>query len=427
MKIFPRVILLLLVALPSVGQVQVQDSFFGMLVNKMDSFPLKVPVGSIRLWDTGTNWWQLCPTQNHCDWEHLDKWLAIIKSDGIPEVMYTFGKTPDSISSNPTGKCWEARVGLCYPPRDLNSDGGGSDAAFKSFVQAIVEHNQHLDHNRFARIKWWGIWNEPNAKNFWAGTDAQMVRMTKDAREIIKAADSDALILSPEPSALTKHGNFNDAGDWLDGYLSAGGGQYIDVVTFHCYANTNGPNDHPKAEDVLKMVSHVKEKLAKHPEVSGKPMWMTEGSWGKTNEANWGEPDPAMAYVAQYYILLASTGVERVYWYRYDGEQDGCCGTLWTHENGELAGAKAYKEMHKWLVGRTVSHCAPQGHLWSCNLDGPGYKGKIVWDDEYDKSGNVDATSSGAYRDLSGATGPLHQKTVTVGNKPVLLETGSGG
>jgi len=101
MKIFPRVILLLLVALPSVGQVQVQDSFFGMLVNKMDSFPLKVPVGSIRLWDTGTNWWQLCPTQNHCDWEHLDKWLAIIKSDGIPEVMYTFGKTPDSISSNP--------------------------------------------------------------------------------------------------------------------------------------------------------------------------------------------------------------------------------------------------------------------------------------------------------------------------------------
>jgi hypothetical protein len=60
-------------------------------------------------------------------------------------------------------------------------------------------------------------------------------------------------------------------------------------------------------------------------------------------------------------------------------------------------------------------------------LDGPGYKGKIVWDDEYDKSGNVDATSSGAYRDLSGATGPLHQKTVTVGNKPVLLETGNGG
>jgi len=426
MKALSRLLLLLWLAIPSVAQVTIQDSFFGMLVNKPDSFPLKVPVGSVRLWDTGTNWFQICPTNGHCDWDHLDKWLATIKSDGIPEVMYTFGKTPDSISSNPMGKCWQARLGQCYPPRDLNPDGGGSNAAWKDFVHAIVEHNQHLDHSRYALIKWWGIWNEPNGHNFWGGTTPQLVRMTKDAREIIKAADPSALILSPEPSSLTKHGNFHDAGDWLEGYLSAGGGQYIDVVAFHCYANTNNPGDRPYAEDVLKMVSYVKEKLARHPEVSGKPMWMTEGSWGKTNEANFRDDDSPMAYITRFYTLLASTGVERVYWYIYDGNPNDCCGTMWTQGRGELAGAKAYKEMHKWLLGRTVSHCGPQGHLWSCDLEGPGYKGKMVWNDEYDKTVTADAGGFGSYRDVSGTVAQVGQKTVTVGIKPILLEAGRG-
>ena len=102
------------------GLSQVQPGFFGMHVNKLSSMPVPVPIGSMRLWDTATNWFQLCPTSDYsqCDWRHLDDWLAAAKSNGISEVLYTFGKTPEWIYSEPRGDCWQARPGVCYPPRE---------------------------------------------------------------------------------------------------------------------------------------------------------------------------------------------------------------------------------------------------------------------------------------------------------------------
>jgi hypothetical protein len=417
---FSRVLLILLLAISC--KAQVEATFFGMCVNKIDSFPLTVPIGSLRLWDTGTNWLQLCPTSDYsrCDWRHLEKWLAVAKSNGISEVMYTFGKTPAWISSNPQNSCGGRFPGACFPPRDVASDGGGSDAAFKGFVRAIVEHNQRLDPKRYAKIKYWGMWNEPGAKNFWQGTDAQMVRMVKDAYPIIKAADVGALVLSPEPAANSKKG-LNAAGDWLDHYFSAGGSAYADVIAFHGAANAVGPGDHPVVEDIIKLVNNVKEKVARHPELAGKPLWLTEGQWGHTNEANWTGFDQAAGFVVRWYTLLASLGVRRVYWYMYDGNP----GAMWTRESGELPTAVAFKEAHKWLLGRTVSPCSAQGHVWSCDLTGPGYKGKIVWYDQYEKTASYDATGFAGYRDISGGANRVEPKahTITLGNRPVLLET----
>ena len=80
---------------------------------------------------------------------------------------------------------------MLRPPGTLSPDGGGSDAAFQGFVRAIVEHNPGISiQTPTLAIKFWGIWNEPDAKQFWRGTIPQLVRMTKDARsEIIKNAD----------------------------------------------------------------------------------------------------------------------------------------------------------------------------------------------------------------------------------------------
>lgn len=418
-----RVLLILLLAISCTAQVDA--TFFGMCVNKIPSFPLAVPVGSLRLWDTGTNWLQMCPTSDYsrCDWKHLEKWLAAAKGNGITDVMYTFGKTPAWISSDPENPCSGRFPGACFPPRDVATDGGGSDAAFKGFVKALVEHNQRLDSRNFAKIKYWGMWNEPGAKNYWQGTDAQMVRMVKDAHAIIKEADPDALVLSPEPAANSKKG-INAAGDWLDHYFSAGGSAYADVIAFHGAANAVHPGDHPVVEDIVKLVTNVKEKVAKHPELAGKPLWLTEGQWGLSSEANW-TPDQAASFVVRWYTLLASMGVRRVYWYMYDGNPATCCGSMWTPETGELPTAVAYKEAHKWLLGRTVSPCSTKGHVWSCDLTATGYQGKIVWYDEYEKTTSYDAGSFSSYRDMSGGVNRVEPKahTITLGNRPVLLET----
>lgn len=423
--------LLLLFTLATPCTAQVRPEFFDLLVNKPfgpeASTPITIPFNSMRLLGRGVAWSQLCRTQSSCNWPTLDKWLAAAKKSGVSEVLYTNMKTPAWASSDPNGTCWNGPKGECYPPRDVAADGSGSDAAFKEFMLGMVNHNRRLDPNSFAKIKFWGIWNEPNVGIFWKGTDAQMVRLAKDAYSIIKAADPDALMLSPEPASTMSHNALNVAGDWLDHYLAAGGGPYIDVIGFHAGCNTEGKGDHPQAECVIPIVNHLKENLVKHPEVAGKPMWMTEGNWGSSADFN--QPSDAGAFLVRYYTLMAWLDVRRIYWFEWDGDPHGCCGAMWSREAGELPAAKAYKEMYKWLVGRSVTYCSSQKHVWSCDLTAPGYKAKMVWDDEYEKTATYDPKGFGSSRDISDAVTPIDAKTrtITVGNMPLLLETAGVG
>ncbi len=402
------------------GTAQVEPTFFGMHVNKISSLPLTIPVGSLRLWDTATNWNQLCPTSDYsqCDWRHLDEWLAAAKSNGISEVVYTFGRTPDWVSTEPRGDCGKEKFGICYPPRDLTADGGGTDSAFRGFVTALVKHNQLLDPSRFAKIKFWSIWNEPNAQHFWRGTAAQLVRMAKDARPIIQSADPTALVLTPEPSCTSPHNDMNSAEGWLDDYLAKGGGQYADVVAFHSYARNNG--GYPSPESVVSMIEYVKAQVARHPEVKGKALWMTEGSWGRSDKTSWnGEGDDAGAFLIRYDVLIASEGIERMYWYGWDLPG----GTLWA--NGKaLPVTNAYRQAHDWLVGRTVDRCTSQSHVWSCDISAAGYKGRIVWDEEYRKTTSYNTGNFSAYRSTAGEHGSIDPKThlINIGNSPVLVE-----
>jgi len=77
--------LICLVSAAKIGVAQVQPDFFGMHVNKLWSMPIEVPIGSMRLWDTATNWFQLCPSRDYsqCDWRRLDDWLAAAKKNAV--------------------------------------------------------------------------------------------------------------------------------------------------------------------------------------------------------------------------------------------------------------------------------------------------------------------------------------------------------
>jgi putative glycosyl hydrolase len=424
MRNLRRLLLSLVLATPCMAQVQ--PEFFDLLVDKPfgpeSSSPITIPFSSLRLLGRGVAWSQLCRTPSACDWPRLDQWLAAAKRNGVSEVLYTNMKTPPWASSNPTGRCWWHPKGECFPPRDITPDGGGSDSLFKEFIQALVDHNRKLDPHTYAKIKFWGIWNEPNVGVFWKGTQPQLVRIGKDAYSIIKAADPGALIVSPEAASTSGQHALNVAGDWLDRYLAAGGGAYFDVIGFHAGCNTLGEGDHPAAECVIPIIRHIKENVAKYPEAAGKPLWMTEGNWGSS--ADFKQPSDAGAFLVRYYTLLASQDVRRVYWFEWDGDPNGCCGALWSRQTGELPGAKAYKGVYKWLVGRTVSNCSAQGHIWSCDLTGPGYKAKMVWDDEYEKTASYDPSGFGSSRDISDVVTRLDPKAhaITVGNMPVLLE-----
>ncbi|MCU1296841.1 MAG: hypothetical protein JWO91_1119 [Acidobacteriaceae bacterium] len=135
-----RAVLLLLCASASLpAQVTVAPSFFGMHAHSTNEWPA-ASFSSLRLWDTHTNWFQLCSSISTCDFSMLDSWLATANSNGIADVVYTFGHTPAWASSNPNDTTCAIAPGSCYPPDDVNPDGSGTDQAFKSFVTAITSH-----------------------------------------------------------------------------------------------------------------------------------------------------------------------------------------------------------------------------------------------------------------------------------------------
>jgi hypothetical protein len=107
--------------------------------------PTKSQPGTVRLWQSGTEWGLLSTGDNSYDWAYLDTWLDLIAQRQPTVVMYTFGLVPCWISTaGCDGKGWGS--GHNYspsPPSDLTSSGSPS---FNSFVEALVQHCSPAGH-----------------------------------------------------------------------------------------------------------------------------------------------------------------------------------------------------------------------------------------------------------------------------------------
>jgi hypothetical protein len=85
--------------------------------------PTKSQPGTVRRWQSGTEWGLLSTGDNSDDWAYLDTWLDLIAQRQPTVVMYTFGLVPCWISTaGYDGKGWGS--GHNYspsPPSDLTS------------------------------------------------------------------------------------------------------------------------------------------------------------------------------------------------------------------------------------------------------------------------------------------------------------------
>jgi hypothetical protein len=398
-------------------------TLFGLNINqaalKKDPWPT-IPFGSLRLWDSGTAWSQLNPAKGKYDWQPLDKWFELVAQhdNHVEDILYTFGRTPRFASSTPDDEScgyskWSG-PGQCGPPTDVKPDGSGTDQYFKDFVTAIADHNKN---SRTVHIKYWELWNEPYGHSFWAGTVPQLVRMARDAASILKSVDPDAVIVAPCLGINVPRGH--KWLQWYDEYLAGGGGEMADVISFHGYLHFGGRQ--PGAQAFIEYYKQFREIVAKHG-LASKPVWDTEGSWGPARINHFEDEDQQAAFIAQFYLLQWSYGVQRFYWYAYDG---GEIGALWVPDNspqGRLTKAgQAFAKAQEWLVGATMTEpCAPNGSTFTCNLTRNGHTAQIVWNSDGEKSyapkGNFKKFS-----DLDGNANSAAEK-VKVGPKPVLLE-----
>jgi hypothetical protein len=398
---------------------KVPATFFGLNVNvraTQDQPWPAVPFGSFRFWDSATGWAQINTAKDRYDWTQLDKWLTALKAHDVDDTLYTFGRVPRFASSKPNDQSCAYGPGQCDPPSDLKSDGSGSDQYWKDFVAAIATHGKN---SHTVRIKYWELWNEPWSPDFWTGSLAQLVRMASDAHEILHRIDPDAIVLSPPlPLRYPRYAQF------MADYFAAGGGKYADAIALHGYVHAK-PGVHPVAADFVTYLVELRKVLAQYGQNS-KPLWDTEASWGNTKNFL---PDEDMqaAFLAQFYLIHWSQGVERLYWYAYN---NGTVGGLWTSDAGNPSypgrvtkAGMAYREVYGWLVGAAMTRpCAQDGSQWTCSITkADGHEAQIVWSPDREQSYTAKPAFTrmrGLDRNANPISGPIK-----IGPKPILLET----
>ena len=420
-----------------------------------------IPYGSLRLWDTSTGWAQINTSPGVYDFTNVTGFV-----DSAPEgvdLLYNLARTPHWASSNANDSTCSYNTtdfpngggnGQCWPPTDLNSDGSGTDLDWINWVTAIAQQNKNV---YGSKIKYFEIWNEWNIPKFWQGSPAQLVRMEQDARCVVEGPpeghscnsnssfpkgtglNTAAKIVTPSP--VGAHPELNEVSLQLNTYFGTkvggvGGGTFSDVIGFHGYVGTQtGSGLCPNPEEVTTVVDDMNSTVLSFPtEAGGKPWFNTEGGWSKAPDEGFTDPDRQAAFLARYFLLQRSLGVERVYWYRWDATST-FGGALWTKSGGITEAGDAWGEVSKWIEGATLlSACSTSNTVWSCAFSrSGGYLALAVWDVGTDCTTTNCVTTNYTvpagytqYLDLAGkSTGTSAGSTIQIGAKPILLENGT--
>jgi len=412
----------------------IPPTFFGIHIDWPTTPWPDISIAAQRLWDSDTGWAQINTAPGVYDWTTMDARVNAAMVNHA-DLLYDFARTPvwaqcqsgDTTcgSGDATIVCaynlaGEGGLGQCFPPNDLRVDGTGANQFWIDWVTEVSSRYK-------GRIKYYEIWNEPSAPVMWQGTNAQLVRMTQDARCIIvgtgcnlesnytqKAIDPSAQITTP---AFVSD-QTTDVSTAMNSYLQAGGGQYVDVIAFHGYVQWPNP-----PEQAVTDTAKLQAVLVSNSQ-NQKPLFSTEGGFGPKQTIS--DPDQEAAWIARYLLAQQSVGITRTYWYAWDAAVT----PFWSKAAGTEIGGTTYAEVANWLVGASLSSpCTAAGTVWQCGYTrAGGYQALAVWDTSQTCNAGVCSTSRFAVpsgysysQDLAGVKTQI-SAGVQIGIKPILLE-----
>jgi hypothetical protein len=106
-----------------------------------------------------------------------------------------------------------------------------------------------------------------------------------------------------------------------------------------------------------------------------------------------------VGFVPKWFLLQASKGVTRAYWYNWASYRP-----LWSRQGGLNTAGISYVQVYRWLVGAEISSPCSQDltSTWTCGLVRPGgYEGQVVWN-TFGTTAYVPPSQYTRYRDLAG-------------------------
>ena len=180
------------------------------------------------------------------DFDLTDRYIAAIVAAGAKPI-YNIGLGVDSDLWNEsnTGEYRKAKSNI--PPADFRK--------FARICANIARHyNQGWADGFHYSIKYWEIWNEPNLKSFWLGTQEQYVDLYAAVATALKGGDPALKVGGPGFSG----GSGKDAFDWLEQFLVRCQQRNLplDFCSWHCYGSEHA--------EPMRQASEVQRLLLKH-------------------------------------------------------------------------------------------------------------------------------------------------------------------
>lgn len=380
-------------------------SLFGLHIHHLVKQPRHVPVktqwptvpfDSWRLWDAYVTWANLEPEPGKWEFDTLDQYVELAQKNQV-EVVLLLGLSPQWASSQPDKPSAYGR-GNAAPPKNIED--------WRNYVRTVATRYK-------GKIHYYELWNEPNGfKRFYHGTLAEMLELCREAYQILKEIDPTITVVSP--SATGDWGS-SPGVDWLDEFLSRGGGDYADIIGYHFYVMPGPP------ENMIPLIQKVQAVMAKHGQ-EDKPLWNTECTWLGDRRFS---AEESAAYVARSYIINWAMGIQRVYWYAWDSGENVRIHLTRSDQRSLTPAGKAYSEIQKWLVEASMRDCqSNRDETWICPIESDrSQRAWIVWNPDRQLDFRLpEEWGVQQMRNLAGDRQLLSSNRVEIGPSPLLLE-----
>ncbi|MHB8876983.1 MAG: GH39 family glycosyl hydrolase [Myxococcaceae bacterium] len=319
------------------------------------------------------NWMQFQPARGTYSFAYLDQSVNAARANGLL-IFPSVGYTPRW--AGPLASCDDAAAD--YQQHCLNK--APVDVAdWTDAVTTVV--------NRYkGKVLCWGIWNEPNLKGFFDGSQDDFVnKIFLPAAAAIRAADPTAKICGPELSGLGKGSAWNGKnGTCLFGNCIRNGweidlaemldrvGPQIDIITHHVYAGDSTVAMLLDGETTAGVLVHdsVRNVINTHGG-AGKEFWLTEAGFSHKPVGDYTEAEVATKIVDLFSRqeqvcagTYAGSTVDpwnvwtRTFYFHFQSDPFGDYGIV----TPTSAPRQAYTALKNWATPRTTTACgaAPQ-------------------------------------------------------------------
>lgn len=406
----------------AVDGIRVSSAFFGLHDGSMAAYD-GLAFGSIRLWDAGVEWRQVETSPGTYDWSRLDTLVRAAQAHGT-EVTLVLAMTPSF--DGPAGN---------LPPTDL--------ADYASYVRAVMTRYRDFEGSR--GIAAYQVWNEGNVPTFWQGTPADLARMTRVVDQVRDQVDPDAAVVAPA-FAVRLAGQQR----WIRRFVAQKVGgrpvwSYYDANALSLYPMPTYGDRLGGPEDAIALLGQARGLFADAGMPATKPVWATEINYGlKSGSPGRLSAEPVsegrqVANVLRTYLLGASRGLDRVFWYRYDwgrlpdSQGGGTLGNTLLTTPGQwddvTPAGDALVTAEDWLSGRLVdagarTPCAHDRHgTFTCVVRYAGGTRTIYWNPH--RQVTVQVRGAVSRQSQSGETTRMAGRIsrVKVGFRPVAVVT----